>query len=51
MTKTKAKEILIECFAALPEADRNRLAYHYEKETGIVCGKDWELYTDGRGGG
>ncbi len=51
MTKTKAKQILIECFKALPKADRTRLEYHYEQKTRIVCGKDHLLYSDGIGGG
>ena len=50
MTKRTAKKILVTCFKALPKRDRDRLAYHYDKNTPIVCGVDASLYTDGGGG-
>lgn len=51
MTKTEAKKILVKCFKALPERDRNRLAYHREKDTTILCGDLAENFYTPDGGG
>jgi len=41
------KEILTECFKALPLEDRRRLKYHLDNKTPLFCGEgaDGEYYS------
>jgi len=51
MTQLESRKVLEKCFAALPKRDRDRLKFHYEQKTRIVCGDDSSLFSDGIGGG
>jgi len=51
MTQDEAKKVLTKVFRGLPDKYRERLKYHYDKRTDICCGFDYNLYTDGVGGG
>lgn len=51
LNKREAGKILEKCFSALPEADMDRLEYHMEKDTTILCGTDAGRWIDEKGGG
>jgi len=51
VTKLEARRILRRAFGALTDAQRERLAYHLERGTPILCGETADLYADGAGGG
>ena len=51
MTKKQAKKMLVESFKRLPKRDRDRLLYHVQKGTKILCGDNWQRYIDGKGAG
>lgn len=51
MTPAEARDILTECFLALPDDALANLAYHLKRWTPISCGDDASRYIDGTGGG
>ncbi len=51
MKHKEVREKLTEAFRALPKADRDRLMWHVEQGTRIICGTDTANYGDGKGGG
>jgi hypothetical protein len=51
MNKKEAKGILIKSFKQLPKRNRRKLLWHFKNDTPICCGKNWTLWTDGKGGG
>ncbi len=50
MSPSTVRRILDKCFSALSRRDRDRLLYHAENGTPILCGEDSEDFTDGAGG-
>ena len=51
MIQENHMEVLAEVFRRLPDKARERLRYHYDRNTSICCGADYEQYTNGAGGG
>lgn len=43
--------VLVTAFSVLTDEELVTLAWHARRNTRICCGRDAELYTDGRGGG
>ena len=49
--KKRDYAVLVSCFRALPRRDRERLLWHAEQKTPVLCGKHAYSYIDCRGGG
>jgi len=51
MRVVKAVELLTKSFMALPRKDLQRLQYHVDAKTTILCGESANRFVDGEGGG
>lgn len=47
---TTSQRILVTAFKALTAREKDRLRWHLEKGTPVLCGKNAALFVDGFGG-